>query len=402
MERTLLIVGASARAAAFSAIRAGLRPTVADRFADWDLTRLCRATRVDRYPEGIVSFLRSSPPETPWMYTGAMENRPDLIQAMASSRRLLGNGPGTLRLVRDPTILSDSLRRAGFLVPECRREGDDVPADGSWLRKPIASAGGGGITVWRGPSHAGDQSGRASYLQWRVAGLSCAAVYVAAGQRAVLIGMARQLTGAAWCGTRSFHYSGSVGPFHPTPRLRASLNRLGNGLSRQFGLIGLFGVDLILQGDRAWTVEVNPRYTASIEVLERGLGISAISLHVAACVRGSLPRPATGRADGIPNGKAIVYADHDTVIARSLTTTPPAVRWPVLADIPPLGTHIGSGEPVATVFADGRHFTEVIERLQRRAVELRGRVFPAQLTVSTADRPAAAETPRAQPDEQSR
>jgi len=401
MDRILLIVGASVRAAAFSAIRAGWQPRAVDRFADWDLKRVCRTTRIDPYPEGITQCCGALPPEMPWLYTGAMENRADLVGRMASSHTLLGNRPETLRLIRDPAVLRDSLRRAGFLVPECRPDGDRVPIDGSWLRKPVDSAGGGGIAVWRGPSRARDGVGRLRYLQRRIEGLPCSAVYVAAGQRSVLLGMTRQLIGTDWCGARGFRYAGSLGPLRLPPRLRSQLGRLGNTLSRQFGLTGLFGVDLILQGQRAWTVEVNPRYTASVEVLERGLGISAIALHVAACARGCLPRPLPGRTRPTPTGKAIVYADRELVMPRLLTDSPPAVRWPALADIPAPGTRVRSDGPIATVFADGSDLAEVIARLRRRADTLKRRLVPIRLTASSDDRPAAAGSHRVQQDAQS-
>jgi hypothetical protein len=50
MGRSLTIVGASARAAAFSAARAGFEPYAIDHFADRDLAELCPAVRVERYP----------------------------------------------------------------------------------------------------------------------------------------------------------------------------------------------------------------------------------------------------------------------------------------------------------------------------------------------------------------
>ena len=56
-ERTLLIVGASGRAAATSAIRAGWRPFVIDLFADEDTSRLCSVLQcpLDGYPHGFIA-----------------------------------------------------------------------------------------------------------------------------------------------------------------------------------------------------------------------------------------------------------------------------------------------------------------------------------------------------------
>src|SRR5687767_3221982 len=101
----LLFFGASARAAAFSALRAGLRPWCADLFADADLRRRCPATRLaGRYPAAFAQLLRDAPPG-PWMYTGGLENHPRLVGRMARLRPLWGNGEESLRRARDPAAL---------------------------------------------------------------------------------------------------------------------------------------------------------------------------------------------------------------------------------------------------------------------------------------------------------
>src|SRR5689334_10586671 len=88
----LLIIGASARAAAFSALRAGLQPCCADLFADADLQAVCPVQRLPagKYPQGFLE-LAGSERSGPWMYTGGLENRPGLVRRMAQLRPLWGN-----------------------------------------------------------------------------------------------------------------------------------------------------------------------------------------------------------------------------------------------------------------------------------------------------------------------
>src|SRR5208337_4251548 len=54
---TVLIVGASTRAAAFSARRAGLKPRCLDYFGDRDLMAICTLDRVEAQ-EGVASLER--------------------------------------------------------------------------------------------------------------------------------------------------------------------------------------------------------------------------------------------------------------------------------------------------------------------------------------------------------
>src|SRR6266404_2094518 len=147
----LLIVGASVRAAAMSARRAGFSPRAADMFADQDLQAICPAIRIKDYPPGLEAAFESAPPG-PWMYTGALENYPNLVDRLAAVRPLYGIGGDSLRAVRDPRRLSAALRAGGFNSPRYSLGPERLPTDGSWLVKPLASAGGNRISRWHGGS----------------------------------------------------------------------------------------------------------------------------------------------------------------------------------------------------------------------------------------------------------
>jgi predicted ATP-grasp superfamily ATP-dependent carboligase len=367
MQGSLTIVGASARAAASSAVRAGFAPLAIDMFADEDLTAFCPATRIERYPIGFLPALASMP-EAPWIYTGGLENYPGLIGRMAELRPLLGNGPAALRAVRDPRKLFKALHAAGLHAPAIY-SGQDASTK-RWLLKPRRGSAGLGVRL-------ADADGlelppRGAILQEYIDGESCSATYVAAGGRAVLLGTTRQLVGRDWDVSPEFLYLGSIGPLDLTVSDTSILRRLGNILAAQFSLVGLFGVDFIRTGSGLFPVEVNPRYTASIEVLERVTGMPLVAWHVAACLRGELPagsQPASGYA-----GKAVVYArqscrwigpSHDLA----------ASAWPELADIPQAGACFECGQPIVTVFATGASETDVQRKLQLREQDVLARLI---------------------------
>src|SRR5229473_2024137 len=102
-SQPLLILGASARATAFSALRAGLQPWCADLFADADLQARCAVERVKPadYPTRFLKSLDADIPG-PWMYTGGLENWPGLVAKMERHRPLWGNGVKSLSLARSP------------------------------------------------------------------------------------------------------------------------------------------------------------------------------------------------------------------------------------------------------------------------------------------------------------
>src|SRR5207245_906250 len=94
--------------------------------------------------------------------------------------------------------------------------------------------------------------------------------------RARLIGITRQ-----WIGIEGspFAYRGSVGPLPVPESLASRLQALGDALVVGFGLVGWFGVDYCLRDGIPWPVEINPRYTASLEIHELASGRSFLAEH---------------------------------------------------------------------------------------------------------------------------
>src|SRR5436189_137752 len=134
-DPNLIVVGASARAAAFSALRAGMRPYAIDLFADSDLVDVCPAVKIKRYPQDFEQALAGSP-QAPWIYTGGLENYADLVERMSALRPLYGNGAEVLRQIRNPELLAASLADSGFHVLQIRNSPPPSGVEQEWLRKP--------------------------------------------------------------------------------------------------------------------------------------------------------------------------------------------------------------------------------------------------------------------------
>lgn len=374
MTGKILIVGASVRAAAQSARRAGLQPYAVDMFADQDLRALCPVQKVNAYPGGLVAAAQQHPP-SPWMYTGAVENHPQTIATISLTRPLWGNGPQSVRAVRDPWRIAQSFSARRLPFPELRQIDEPLPP-GEWICKPFRS--GGGLSIRRVSHKPTDPHRRPSlatthYLQRSLPGESIAAVYVGTDQRALSLGVTKQLVGDAYAGANEFAYVGSIGPLMLSLRQQQQVDEIGRCLVEEFGLTGLFGVDAILCGDEVWTVEVNPRYTASVEVLERALSVNSISLHASACAGKQLPDPAAVSAPQF-HGKRIVYAHRSLAIGNALVDWAQQENattiWPNVADIPAAGSSIRAGHPVCTVLASGESMAEVATILRDRTCQV--------------------------------
>jgi len=375
----LLIVGASARAAAFSALRSRMRPICADLFADADLAARSAVRRVEPrdYPRGFLILPELRAPG-PWMYTGGLENRPELVAEMSRHRQpLWGNSASVLRRVRSPFAVRDVLSDNGLACPALCPADVTPAADRRWLTKPLAGAGGTGIRFWDAAPPR-----RSCYYQEFLEGESCAAIYLGDGQSARLLGVTRQLVGESWLHSAPFHYCGSVGPLALDAASKEVFTDIGIALAKGFGLKGLFGVDCILRDSVPYPVEVNPRYTASIEVLEYASGLRALALHqlVFSASGGRQPPDANDQGADAPRspivGKAILFARASLRFPergtwRSWTTAFPGVDiLPTFADVPHPGTVIEAGRPILTLFRRAPTVPECIKQLQGLAADL--------------------------------
>ncbi len=469
-DRNVMLIGASVRAAAFSALRAGLSPGCIDLFADADLRGVASARRcsLSDYPRQLPDLLRKvdpalrdgsgcpdpsrsagstlrDAPAAPVIYTGGLENHPGIIERIAAERPIWGNDAAALRKCRDPFYVANLYRDAGIKHPAVARhptdqrllrrvdpalrDGSSRPdpsrSAGSTLRKPLAGAGGANITFAK-PDEAPASH---FYFQQFIPGPAYSAVFCACADRVELLGITEQIVGVEWLHARPFNYCGSVGPVEVSSSCNESLNRIGETLQRGCGLHGLFGVDFILHDGEAWPVEVNPRYTASIEVLEHATGLRAMEWHRLAFDRapphpGPLPRsgaegakpdrmttiagrehersislsPASGERAGVRGSsedrtsgvrgssrkgtsaivaKAVLYAPRTFAFPDSVpwSITRDPFAFPEIADVPCAGEVIEAGWPILTLFAHAESIDECRDGLRRRAREIESALF---------------------------
>lgn len=350
---TVLIVGPSGRAAAESVRRLGAIPQIIDLFADQDTRRLGDVIRcpIDRYPHGIVD-LAATLPAIPFVYAGGLENHPDVIDRLAQRHRLLGNDRSPLDRVRNPRQLRNACQTLGGSFPRTILPGEPAEA-GTWVQKPIRSAGGRGVTLRT--TSAVESPPPGNLWQQYIPGESYSALFHGTQPLAMTL----QLLGIPWLHTQGFTYAGSIGPIELP--LFESILRIGSALAEWAGLVGPWGFDFV-HDDQSWTlIEVNPRYTASMETWELATGRSAYA-------------PGSGR---VPTrrivGKGIYFAPGRVVIPDPPPWDDPRhmlSHEPGMADLPDPGTIIEPGQPVLTLRTIGTSIDDCQARLQRLAHEL--------------------------------
>jgi len=315
----ILAAGVSVRSLARSALAAGYEVLTADGYGDRDLLEPApapaRHLTVAPFEPGAVADHVTMPYDAV-VYASNFENHPEALERLALGRTILGNSPSVLREVRH-------WRAAEPLL------------DGELLQ------------------------------EW-VDGVPASLVFLADGHDAMALGLTRQLIGDAAFGAAGHRWCGNLlgSPGAPVlalePEVHASATAAAEALTRAFGLRGVNGIDFIARDGAAVVIEVNPRWTASAELVERSMGVPLFAAHVEGS-EGTLAAP--GVAAGGVFGKAVVFALFDCVMPN----TDDWLADDAVRDIPATGSLVARGAPICTVLASGASASACYDALTERA-----------------------------------
>lgn len=368
----ILLASFSGRMLAELAVKAGYPVLALDYFGDYDLQQLCQNVSLrhnfnaDYSAQALVDAAQTLP-GLAVVYGASLENHPAEVARLAKNRQLLGNSPESLKRVRDPFLLAETLKAGGFTAPETR-PAESPPANHSakrWLWKSLHGGGGIGVEPWKGamPSQSG-------ILQEWLPGMVGSVAFVANGEQAVLLGITEQLSEREPFYAPGYKYCGNLMPprlpAKQLARLVVELRALAGYITRTFGLQGINGVDFVWHNKQVWTIEVNPRISASLELMDRLYSIDSFTMHVQA-FSGQLPAfdlPAT-LATHNAVGKAIIYAPYELTVGDTSQWSARGIK-----DVPHSGEQILQGQPVCTILTEGNSSADCLHKLKLQAAGL--------------------------------
>lgn len=353
----MLIVATSGRALAQCAARSGFSSVVLDCFADADTRATAKTVRRAADSSGIrfdTERLLSTaeqfapPVETDAMIYGAgFESDPALLERFAQRYRVCGNPPDVIRQVKHPETVHRLLDLVGLPYPETRLDPPENP-DG-WLVKRIGSAGGQDVQ----PCEARPFEPDCDYVQRAMPGTVCSALFLADKRRAQIIGFSEALPTGNGAGL-PFAYGGAVSQAAVPPGIRIELSSKLDKLVPLAGLVGLNGIDFVVDRDSFWVLELNPRPTATLELYDPDVADGLLRAHVSTCL---------GEPVSLEQHWSPVRA-HAIVFAQSEFRVPP--DWlpeSCCADIPCPEVLVPAGMPICSVRAVGKSHADVLSRL---------------------------------------
>jgi hypothetical protein len=364
-----------------SAVHSGYPVMALDAFGDRDLKALTEShsLRHDfhaRYSPGALYKASRQFVFDAVAYTSNLENHPEILSRFSGRHKIIGNSPQAVGSVRDWGTLFARLRKAGFLVPETIFAGENRKPNPNrrWLIKPVLSGGGHGIRFLQGEKLPGDDY----MLQEYIPGKPCSASFVANGRDCVVIGIAEQLIGMRQFGSRGFRYCGNLLPLPEAINpdsgkiILQQVRKLATFLTQEYGLIGVNGIDFILNRGQICFIEINPRYSASMELIERAYELPVFHLHFQAALDSKLPefKLETYLKSEKFFGKGILFAERDL-------TTPDTQSWldKSIRDVPASGEKLHKGSPICTILISRPTYEETVDELISQTATLKKEIY---------------------------
>ena len=387
----LLISGFSTRAAAWSAVRAGLNPILFDQCRDLDFPSQALVSA------DTNAFWNQIPEDIPFLPTGGWENQLEQLQFIAAKRPLLGNSAEIIQRIRNPVILQLVLETGSHTSLAVRsssnstgRPGYDSNGSRRWIRKPLANTGGFGIHLISDDDETLPLDGY--YDQEFITGPVYSAQFFSPIKpelhQAEFLGITKQLTGCMELPDNPFAYTGTIASVRsinePDQKVWSShnmtteLREIGSRLAGVFHLQGVWGFDFKIKEQRPAVIEVNPRYTAALEILELVHQTAFLKLFQASDTAEKFPCLTPDYISTPAIGKAFLFAtaslqlpddwDWRPVIEQLGGSTMEYTAWetPQLSDMPRGGMTFSRGDPICTVWATGDSIQNCEEKLLER------------------------------------
>lgn len=398
-KNSIVILGASCRAAAQRAAKAGYQPHAFDLFADRDLIECAQTGQLDTLDGSEKQWRDPCWNKTTMLLAGGMEHRPELVDRLRSHDLRCGVTGWMLRELRSIANWQSWALSQGIGFPETRfsrpsrilpNDQPTVSNDEQWLRKRTNGAGGIGLRIEPHSNHTAHDDEPQHYWQRRLDGIPIGVSFLSDAVRNHTLGAVLSLSQEDIWGPEPYSYRGSIGPVALPSVVLNQLDRFGDVVRREVGHRGLWQADFILSEDRLSLLEINPRWSASMELLDavgqmsnpsletidalnnfvewhvQSLGDSPISIHG--------KREFSSSTQSCMIGKCIVYAQRDQRLDEGLLDSWWNHRWRGsvqeldhgirYADIPPNPSTIERGYPILSCFASGTTVATIVNHLR--------------------------------------
>ncbi len=411
----VVLLGCSVRSLAQSCDRLSLPVWAIDQFADSDCRAVAR--KVDQLElKNVPSNIFSDYSSLIFLPGGGTENYPQLLNELGGNHLWCGVRGVDLENIRNLNFLKPLAEEAGLRVPRSFAHQTLTEAKSfapeflqnefprsRWIWKTAEQGGGVGVSPILNQTDLEYllRIKAEGYLQQYIAGqpLGATIIITAAGKAEWLgayrllpasekltnvhlsnqgpqsLDQARILAIDVQDGQRQdypFLFSGAIGPIMLAPQKIEALLQFAERCHRETNIRGWFQIDFILDEEQnIWLLEINPRWSATMELHERYHGRSLVSPHLHAWGAESLqasniakePRPILLKEVFYAPSHFVWTESHLEKALRRNRQSIDATGWPMIADIPTADQEFDRGMPVFTMLQAAESYQQLaIER----------------------------------------
>ena len=356
MQKKICFVGCRVRPFMENSFLHGYEVRGADGFNDWDAARFGELAPNESmqgscFPQILRQYRFAG--DSPVIFCGPVEIEPSLIDKASKEFTVLNPTSSAVAMCRNLAFLQEQALD-GIRFPKVAF---DSGGEGGWLLKDSTSAGGVGVT-----DYTGSRCNRDRYRQKFIAGVSIGATFLS-GDKTALMGLTRHIGQVKEFGQTGYLYGGLCYPAVVDESVTDCIGRFGERVSAAASLTGWWGADFILTQDGPYLLEINPRFTASMELIAAAHAIDLVDTQVAA-IKGDMIKMIDSQMDGY-RATAVCYAKEDCMFDGSHDWFELGAR-----DIPHNGSAIKKGEPVISLYADAGSADDCSRLLKEQAARL--------------------------------
>ncbi len=273
---SVVAIGYSARSRVAAIVDCDMHAHAVDHFGDFDTQNLAKSNAViidwGGDPEVAAKLVKSQvaglPPGTPVLTGGGVDTWPAFHELLQEAGTVVGPTTSQVSHLREPTLLRQVAEEAGCYFPKTGADLIERKANTAGSEQPIPVIskpliGAGGIGIRRA-----DVSPANGYLQEFIAGRSLGVYCLITLEGVELLGATESFSKDQWAGPSEFIYRGSWGPIQLSSQEYETAIKAAHAIGRHQRWAGFLQLDFIQSEDgRLWLLEVNPRWTAGMEVL---------------------------------------------------------------------------------------------------------------------------------------
>ena len=274
------------------------------------------------------------------------EGKYDTLRQANEILPLYANSISVFKCLENPIIFFETLKLLKVPFPQVNFSANSFEDLGhDWILKDLGSSGGCGIK-----KNFGRKSKRSEYFQKQLQGTAVSLSFFADGQNVMPLGYSKPVTTKQ--SNLPFVFCGLDGPVELNDSIDQEALRISKLIVQKFKLRGFNGIDFLASDKAVHFIDLNPRITASFEILQESHSFCFFDRHIHltsdilsnTCIPESFPT----MQKKIISGFRIIYAESDFYMNEHFQES--LFNNKFLTNIPNRKYFFKKYEPVCSVF----------------------------------------------------